>query len=370
LPADEPREASVREADALQAAVEARPAGGAHHRTLFDHTSEGILIADPESRIVDANASASRMLGYTHGELIGRRAADIVEPAELAHLGPLLGTIKTDSDYRREWQLRRKDDSLFTADVTATRLPDGNLLGVIRDITTRKRAEEDLRSAEQQLRALVGRLHNVREEEARRIARELHDVLGTHLTALNMELSEMERKIAGLTPPQREHFSRMHAAVDHMIVVVQQISGDLRLAQLDVLGLSAAIDWQAKEFSRRSAISCHIGRLDETKHLTDAQNTAVFRILQESLTNIARHARASAVEIYLEARPDEIVLQIHDNGRGITAAELTDQKSIGLIGMRERAQLVGGEVAITGGCGAGTTVTVRIRIRPTGAPLP
>ncbi len=341
-------------------------AGEAHHRTIFDYTSDGILIADPVTRYLDANASACRMLGYARNELIGRTAADIVAPTELPHIAEVLDAISATNDHRREWQLRRKDDSAFAADVTATRLPDGNLLVVIRDLTVRKQGEADLRVAEQQLRALVGRLHNVREEEARRIARELHDDLGQHLTAFNMELADMETKLPGLTPRQQEHFSRMHAGVDHMIGVVQQISGDLRLAQLDVLGLSAAIDWQAKEFSRRSAIPCRIARLDEINHLTDAQNTAVFRILQESLTNIARHAGATEVEIFLEARPDQTVLRIHDNGRGITQAELNDQKSIGLIGMRERAQLVGGDLVIAGG--TGTTVLVRIMLHPTGAP--
>ncbi len=289
-----------------------------------------------------------------------------MDPAERPHLAPALDEISATRDHRREWRLRRKDDSAFAADVTATRMPGGNLLVVFRDITGRKQAELELHTAEQQLRALVGRLHNVREEEARRIARELHDDLGQHLTAFNMELADMETKLPGLTPRQREHFSRMHAGVDHMIGVVQQISGDLRLAQLDVLGLSAAIDWQAKEFSRRSAIPCRIARLDEMRQLSDAQSTALFRILQETLTNIVRHAAATEVEISLAVQSGQTVLRIHDNGRGITAAELKDQKSLGLIGMRERAQLVGADLAITGG--AGTTVLVRIPLPSNGAP--
>jgi PAS domain S-box-containing protein len=332
----------------------------AHHRTIFDYTSDGILVADPENRFLDANTSACRMLGYARSELVGRTAVDIVEPAEQPHVASALHEISATNDYRREWQLRRKDNSAFTADVSATRLSDGNLLAVIRDLTMLKRGEAELCVAESQLRALVGRLHNIREEEARRIARELHDDLGQHLTAFNMELADMEMKLPALTLSQRAHFSRMHAGVDHMIGVVQQISGDLRLAQLDVLGLSAAIDWQAKEFSRRASIPCRIVRLDEITRLSDAQNTALFRILQETLTNIVRHAAATEVEISLEVQLEEAVLRIRDNGRGITATELKDHKSIGLMGMRERAHLVGGDLSISGAAGLGTTVLVRI----------
>jgi signal transduction histidine kinase len=159
----------------------------------------------------------------------------------------------------------------------------------------------------------------------------------------------------------------MHSVVDRTIEVVQEISSDLRLGQLDVLGLTAAIEWQLKEFSRRSAIPCKVTRLDEITNLSDAQRTAVFRILQEALTNVVRHAGATEVEISLEAGPDQLVLKVRDNGRGITAAELNDRKAIGLLGMRERAQIVGGAVTITGGAGVGTTVLVTIPLRQTGA---
>jgi PAS domain S-box-containing protein len=345
---------------------EALRASEARYRALFEYAPDGIVIADMHAYYLDANASMCRMIGYSRSELIGLNASDIVAATEVEHIKPALNLIRARLDYRREWQFRRRDASVFGADVMASLMPDGNLLAMIRDNTERKRTETELRSAEAQLRALVGRLHNVREEEARRIARELHDDLGQHLTAFNMELADLEMKQAGVNPQQREHFTRMHAGVDHMIEIVQQISGELRLAQLDVLGLSAAIDWQAKEFSRRSAIPCRITRLDEIRHLSDAQNTALFRILQEALTNIARHAGATEVEISLEARPDQTALRVHDNGRGIAAAEVRDPASIGLIGMRERVRLVGGEILITGGAGVGTTVLVRMPLQPTG----
>jgi signal transduction histidine kinase len=145
------------------------------------------------------------------------------------------------------------------------------------------------------------------------------------------------------------------------VEVVQSLSSELRLGQLDTLGLTAAIEWQLEEFSRRSGIACKAARLDEITNYSDAQRTAVFRVLQEALTNVARHAHATEVEVSLESGSDHLGLTVRDNGRGITPAELNDRKSIGLLGMRERVQSVGGEIEITGGPGRGTTVRVRVR---------
>ncbi len=348
-------------------AEEARRVSEARYRTLFDYAPDGIMIADPKSYYVEANEYVCRMLGYAREELIGLHASDIVAPEELPHIGEALTAIKTKAHYHREWLLRRKDGSTFPAEVIAAALPDGNLLAMVHDVTERRRAEETLRTAEQRLHTLVGRMNTVREEEAKRIARELHDDLGQHLTALNMELADLELKLADCTARQREQFARMRAGVDHTIEVVQKISGELRLGQLDVLGLPAAVEWQVQEFAKRSAIPCRITRLDEIADLADTQNTALFRILQESLTNIARHAGATAVEVSLEAGPAEVLLRVCDNGRGISAAELGDERAIGLLGMRERAQSVGGAVAISGAPGQGTTVLVRI---PRQSPAP
>ena len=183
-----------------------------------------------------------------------------------------------------------------------------------------------------------------------------------------MELADLEAKLGEVPPRQRGQFDRMRTGIDHTIEVVQKISGELRLGQLDVLGLTAAIECQVQEFSRRSAISCRIERLDEVADLSEAQTTALFRILQEALTNIARHAGATEVSVSLEAGPDAVTMQVRDNGRGITASEMDDKKAIGLLGMRERAQILGGDLIITGG--AGTTVRVRLPLNRTGTTSP
>jgi signal transduction histidine kinase len=283
-----------------------------------------------------------------------------VESSEIPRIGPALDAIKARSDYRGEWWLRRKDGSVFAAEVIATALPDGNLVGMIRDVTDRQQEQEELRSSKQQLQALVGRMDFAREEEAKRISRDLHDDLGHQLTALKLELSELERKSPGATAQQQNNITRMHTMVDHTVEAVQKIADNLRLGQLDVFGLTAAIDWHLKEFSRRSGIPYRITRLDEVSDLSDTQNTAVFRIMQEALTNIVRHAGATEVDISLQAVLGELTLRVHDNGRGITPVEVNNKGAIGLLGMRERARLIGGEVTITGATGAGTTVLASI----------
>jgi PAS domain S-box-containing protein len=339
----------------------------ARYRALFECVADGIIIASPDNYHLDANASIGRILGYERNELIGLHTSAIVASSEIQNIAPALDELRANSYHHREWQMRRKDNSVFAADVTATVMSDGNIVRMVRDVTERKLANNELLSADRQLRSLVDRLHNAREEEAKRISRELHDDLGQHLTAIKIELDGLESSLSGAAPGHQERFLRMHSGVDHMIEVVQQISGELRLAQLDVLGLSAAIDWQLKEFSQRSATTSRIVRLDETRNLSGAQNTALYRILQESLTNIARHSCATAVEISLEALPDRTVLRIRDDGRGITMTEINDPKSIGLVGMRERARLAGGYFAIHGADGMGTTVLVTIPLSQTGA---
>jgi PAS domain S-box-containing protein len=272
--------------------------------------------------------------------------------------------------FEDEMRLRRTDGKYrwFLVRTEPLRDEHGGIVkwfGAGIDIEDRKLAEERSQLGKRQLQALVERLHTAREEESKRIARELHDDLGQQLTALNLQLDYLEIKLTDATPGQRAQIAAMHSVVNRTIESVQTIASELRLGQLDILGLTAAIDWQLKEFSRRSSIACEVTRLDEITDLSDAQNTAVFRILQEALTNIVRHAGATHVEVSLQAGRSHLSLKIHDDGRGITDAELNDRKAIGLLGMRERAEIVGGTVTITGEASKGTTVLVTIPLKQT-----
>jgi signal transduction histidine kinase len=223
----------------------------------------------------------------------------------------------------------------------------------------RKRAEENLRRSHDQLRALTGRLQCVREEERTRIAREVHDELGQALTALKLDVAWLSGKRAGAHGVKRK-LKTMSGQIDETINAVRRISTEMRPGVLDSLGLAAAIEWQAAEFQERTQIRCEM-KIEVAEMMWEQNfSTACFRIFQETLTNIIRHAKATHVEVRLARVDDEMVLTVHDNGRGITGREVTHPRSIGLIGMKERAQQLGGEVSFFGTPGGGTTVTMRV----------
>ncbi len=224
----------------------------------------------------------------------------------------------------------------------------------------RKRAEAQLRESHEQLRALSAHLQRVREEERTRIAREVHDELGQALTGLKLDLSRLAGQPPRTGNSQADKIKSLVNRVNCTIQTVRRIATELRPGILDNLGLVAAIEWQAAEFESRSGLKCSVQADPEMPNLDPELNTAFFRIFQETLTNVIRHSRATRVEVRLSKDADRVVLSIRDNGRGISDEEISNTRSIGLRGMRERAALIGGQVSIRGSPGNGTTVTVQI----------
>ncbi|WDT77235.1 MAG: AAA family ATPase [Candidatus Manganitrophus sp.] len=227
------------------------------------------------------------------------------------------------------------------------------------EIAERTRIESQLERMQEQLRSLSLRSQSTLEEERSRIAREIHDEFGQTLTVLKMQLSFLERRFRGGQTPISEWTKSMSEMIDTTIERVRQVASELRPIVLDDLGLPAAIEWQAKEFQERTGITCRCF-LQEEIAIDRMHSTAVFRVFQEALTNVARHSGASDVEIKLNEEKGAAFLQVRDNGRGITEEQRLHQKSLGLIGMRERARACGGEVGIEGIPGKGTTITVRV----------
>jgi signal transduction histidine kinase len=269
---------------------------------------------------------------------------------------------------RHRW---KKDGTLIDVSLSAARLHDseGNKMSVIaiaEDVTERKKAEEQLRSSMEQLRELAAHLQSVREEERSKIAREIHDELGQSLTGLKMDLAWSAKR---LRPDQRALFRKMNMQlhlVDETIQVIRRISSELRPILLDDLGLVAAIEWQSRQFQERTKVRCHLSLTPKEVTLDRARSTAMYRIFQEALTNVARHARANKVDIRLGKNAGHLILQVKDNGRGIREREIFGIKSLGLLGMRERALMLGGEVHIEGALGKGTTVTAKIPLALSG----
>ena len=252
-----------------------------------------------------------------------------------------------------------------TRDVVFTRAADGRpeqIIGMAEDVTERHRARQDLEHSREQLRALSARLQEAREEERAAISRRVHDELGQALTALNWEIAWLKDR---LTPKARggqaevlEKLAGMSGMVDAMMLTVRKVAAELRPPILDHFGLVAAIEWQAKEFQSRYRTVCEVIAREGISTPDRDVSTGVFRIFQEILTNIARHAGATKVRVHLNENAEGLALVVSDNGRGITEGQKS--QSLGILGMSERAHLFGGTVEIAGIPGKGTTVTVLI----------
>jgi signal transduction histidine kinase len=227
----------------------------------------------------------------------------------------------------------------------------------------RDHLEEEVATRTEQLRNLSNRLQTVREEEKARIAREVHDELGQALTALKLDLAWVERRLQEPEPEVQEKIQSLYALIESTIERVQTISAELRPRILDVLGVCEALRWQTGEFKERTGIECELTILPDTLDLDAERSTTLFRICQEALTNVARHAEASRVEVRCEQLSDRVELEVKDNGRGIDEEKVSDSHSLGLAGIRERVLLWKGEVRITGKPGQGTQLLVRIPIQ-------
>jgi len=241
------------------------------------------------------------------------------------------------------------------------------IFGATQDVTELKRAEEHLKATTERLRALSAGVQSAREEEGTRISREIHDELGATLSSLRWDLEELDEYISesGDESKQSEVRKKIEAMMrltDNTVETVRRIASELRPIALDTLGLAEAIELHAKQFQTRTGIAIECDCSLENINLSREQSTASFRIFQEALTNVLRHAHATAIRIRMSKEGGEFVLTISDNGRGITDDEKSSARTLGILGMRERANLIGGEIDITAAEGNGTVVTVRIPI--------
>jgi len=234
------------------------------------------------------------------------------------------------------------------------------MAGTGQDITERKQIEEEVGRSHQQLRRLSAHLEGAREDERARMAREIHDELGGTLTGLKMDLAQLRRAAGTLDARALEKLDAFAQAIDQSVETVRRIASELRPAILDDFGLLAAMEWHLGEFERRSGLKCTWSCSIDDLQLPAEAAIAVYRVFQESLTNVARHAAARQVAVSVNASDGRLVLQVTDDGRGISREEVLGTKSLGLTGMRERIGLLGGKLDIEGAPGQGTTVLVEL----------
>src|SRR5437764_4123078 len=332
---------------------------------MFDQSAVGIAVADRSARFIRSNRAFQEMIGYDAAELESLSHADITYAEDLLEHRELLAELArgTRSSFTFEKRYCRKDGRMIWAHVTVSALPaeDGTpqrFVGMVEDVTERKSAEAELDRHRAQLRGLAARLEAAREAERGRIAREIHDELGQALTALKIDVLWLKKRIPASSPELTRKLDGMTAIIDGTAQGIQRVAAELRPSVLDELGLRAAIEWEAREFATRTGIECRV-ELPEGQPAADASRaTAVVRIFQEALTNVARHAAATHVLVRLGMTPNALDLTVADNGRGIREGALHDSRSLGLPGMRERAGNVHGNVTITGNPGAGTILTL------------
>jgi PAS domain S-box-containing protein len=238
--------------------------------------------------------------------------------------------------------------------------------GIAMDVTDQKLAQDALRRSADQLRALAARVESVREEERTRVSREIHDELGQALTGIKLELRSYALDLPAENRTLLEHAELILRLVDEALLSVRRIASDLRPGLLDDLGLLAAIEWETGQFQARTGIQCRLEVAEEDLSIAPDAATALFRILQEALTNVARHAGATNLSVRLTSATGGLSLQVHDNGRGASYERLSAPTSLGILGMRERALLLGGEFTVQSMPGEGTTVSVRLPAPATG----
>lgn len=337
-------------------------------RAVLESAPDAMVIVDHERRIVLVNSQVEMLFGYDRAELLGQ-PVEVLVPERFrrthaardgARMG-LMGARPMGSG--PEVYARRRDGSEFPAEISLSPLNRGGrtlVISAIRNVSARRAIERELVESRQRLRELAAHRETVREAERKRIAGEIHDELGSLLTALKMELSLL-RMQAGDNAVVLERVSPMRELVEETISMVRKVAIQLRPTSLD-LGVVPALEWLLEDFGRRTGIVWTFSA-DGSIQLADAAATAVFRIVQESLTNITRHAEAARVEVTLVRADDgtgRIVLRVRDDGRGFEPSAAAAATTFGLLGIRERALMLGAAVTIDSAPGRGTTVALDI----------
>ncbi len=332
---------------------------------IFDHIPVMINFIGREGSIKLVNREWERVLGWTLEEIRDQRLDIVTECYPNPHdRQEALDFVSHSNGKWKEFKTRVRDGRLLDTIWAVVHLSDGTSIGFGRDITQQKQWEDRLRAGAEQLRALSASIQAAREEERTRVSRSIHDELGSAFTSLKWDLQSLDKALAKPVDPVaaealRARIATMMKLADSTINTVRRIAWELRPSVLDDLGLVEAIEWQAKQFEARTGIACQWSGFIDNLVFDQEQATAIFRIFQEALTNILRHAGATRVDITMSQEPGGFVLTISDNGRGITGIE---KSGLGILGMQERVRLVNGTIEIHSVEGSGTTVSVRVPV--------
>lgn len=347
-------------------------------RDALEYAPDAIVLIDPQWRIVHANARTLELFGYLREQLIGQ-PVDLLVPARLRehhherrklyadlHPGDLKLGVNTDC--------LRNDGTEFAGELSVGLLRTNRgplLMTVVRDVTDSRRIQQEMADSRQRLRDLAAQGDAMREYERKNIAREVHDELGQVLTALRMDITYASMKFGAADADLLDRLQGMRVLVDRAIQGVRNVATNLRPSALD-MGLVPALEWLGGDFQRHAGIACQLDLGSPSVDMPEHRAIGVFRIVQESLTNVSRYAQAKSVCISLRQEEGQLVLQIRDDGRGFDMAASARGGSFGLLGMQERALALGGELTVSSVLGEGTTITARLplQVEPQGEETP
>jgi PAS domain S-box-containing protein len=334
----------------------------ARFRAIVEATASALIILSPEHRIREFNPQAEQIFGLGRAEALGQDFLELCLPEE--YRAAVAADVKRALVGERtpgfEVPAQAHGGPERTLLWSFSRLAEGEehetvVIATGHDITERRQAEQARR-----VRELAAHLQSAREAERSHLAREIHDELGQALTGLKLEISYLARRAGDASGEMRGRLDGVGNMIDGTIASVRRIAAELRPQILDELGLLEAIRWQVQEFEKRAEVSCAVELPDAEIDWSTDRATAMFRILQEALTNVARHAGATRASVRVRRQENRVVLEVRDDGRGITKEQASDSPTFGLLGMRERARMFGGTLKVESGERRGTTVTVNM----------
>ncbi len=319
---------------------------------------------DQQGKLVRCNNNFRMVTGYSNREILNMAPEDFFEPGQRKHITRWIQSVYSLGFAETESLLLTKDGKMIPYYFSGSAILYGDqacLIVIGLDITERKDKERDLQLLNEQLRSLSARHQHIREEEQKRIAREIHDQLGQQITGLKMDVAGLKEKVRTQIKPilVGQKLDGISKYLDEMVVSIRKIAEDLRPSILDDIGLGATLEWQSSEFAKRSGIPVNFSNETVDLAIDPSVATGLFRIFQETLTNIARHSAAKLVTVYMTVTPEkQLLLSISDDGKGFDIND--QQKSLGLLGMKERASMMSGTLEIQSKPGQGTKVIVTV----------
>jgi len=327
------------------------------YRSYIDNAPDGVFVADETGKYIEVNDAAIRLTGYSKDELLKMSLLDLLTDKSYEEGADHFRKVVNTGTSKSDLLFNHKNGSKRWWTVEAVKLTETRFLGFAKDISERKMTEDELKSSLDQLHQLTQYIETVRENERVAISRELHDDLGQALTAVKIDLGIIKQNVSDKDVILK--INKVSALVGDTIKTVQRLTSQLRPEIIDDLGLEAAIEWYTKEFSNRNGVEVFLD-MDAGLAISPKDSLALFRIMQESLTNIARHSKAHQVEIGICQNGESLNFRISDNGIGITEDKIKSKKSLGIISMKERAASLGASFEIYSKNEGGTIININL----------